>query len=67
MGLIVARSPGEATLAAKLVEVKYKDFQTPVLTIKEALKHPDRITDHVDFGPVNALDVGNVEGIIRLI
>ena len=63
MGLIVARSQMEAIRAAKLVQVKYKGMQTPVLTIKEALKHPDRITDHVDLGPINANDVGNVEGI----
>ncbi len=52
----------EAIWAAKLVQVKYKDMQTPVLTIRDALKHPDRITDHVDFGPVDLLDVGNLEG-----
>ena len=73
MGLIVARSQMEAIRAAKLVQVKYKDMQTPVLTIRDALKHQDRITDHVDFGPVDLLDVGNLEGtftlsiIIRLI
>ena len=63
MGLIVARSQMEAIRAAKLVQVKYKDMQTPVLTIKDALNFPDRIIDHASFGPVNVFDVGNVEGI----
>jgi len=53
----------EAIRAAKLVQVKYKDMQTPVLTIKDALNFPDRIIDHARFGPVNVFDVGNVEGI----
>ena len=63
LGLVVARTQQEAAIAAKLVQVKYKDCMKPVLTIKEALKDPEnRIKQHSAFGPANVFDAGNVEG-----
>ena len=64
LGLIIAQTQLQAVTAAKLVQVKYKDFKTPVLTIKEALKDTERIKTHNAFGPSNVFDAGNVEGNI---
>jgi len=59
LGLIVAKTRSQAVNAAKLVQVKYKDLQPPVLTIKDAMKHPERVKFHTSFGPEFAFDVGN--------
>ena len=61
LGLIVAETQMQAIQAAKLVQVKYKDCQKPILTIKEALQHPERIKDQL-FGPPSMFDTGNSEG-----
>ena len=64
LGLVVARSQMKAIEAAKLVQIKYKDLQKPVLTIKEAMKYPERIMDHSNFGPPNSFDSGDLESNI---
>ena len=56
LGLVVARTQMQAIRAAKLVQVKYKDLQKPILTIKEALKYPERIQDQT------SLSSNNLEG-----
>lgn len=43
VGLILAKTPDTALQAAKLVKVKTMNKAKPVLTIKEALKDPNRI------------------------
>ena len=62
LGLIVANTPSQAAHAAKLVRVTYKDHQKPVLTIKEAMKYPERTVIHAAFGPPNVFNAGEVEG-----
>lgn len=64
LGLIVGNTQSIAAHAAKLVRITYKDHQKPVLTIKEAMKDPERTTIHAAFGPPNVFDVGVVEGSI---
>ncbi len=58
----MARTHRQALEAAKLVKVTYKEYQKPVLTIKEALKDPKRIKIHNAFGSREVVNVGNVEG-----
>jgi xanthine dehydrogenase/oxidase len=64
LGLIVASSQSIAARAAKLVRITYKDHQKPVLTIKEAMKDPERTMIHAAFGPPNVFDAGDVQGSI---
>lgn len=60
--MILARSREQALRAVPLVEVKYKDHKKPVLTIKEALKDPERVMLQANFGPPSAFDSGNLHG-----
>ena len=67
LGLVVARTQMQAIQAAKLVQVKYKQCQKPVLTIKEALKHEERIRDissSLFYAPFNFYD-GDMEGFLN--
>lgn len=66
LGLVVARTQRQAIEGVKLVQVKYRDLQKPILTIKEALEYPDRIIDQTNFGPPDAFDVGDLEGSLRI-
>ncbi len=44
IGVVVAETPDAALKAAKSVKVTYKNAKKPVLTIREALKEPGRVT-----------------------
>lgn len=62
VGLVVAKTRTQAVEAAKLIEIKYKNRQPVVLTIKDALKSPERVKLHTAFAPPFVFDVGNTEG-----
>lgn len=57
----------QAIRAAKLVQVKYKNRETPVLTIQDALNHPERVKLQTAFGPPTTFDFGNTEGTFEMI
>ena len=66
LGLVVAKTQMEAMRAAQLVQVKYKNFKTPVLTIREALKDPARIRGTSISNPTTHFSVGNLDGNIHM-
>jgi hypothetical protein len=45
-----------------LFRFSYKNHEKPVLTIKEAMKYPERTVIHIPFGPPNVFNAGEVEG-----
>jgi len=61
LGLVVAQTRTQAVNAAKLVQVKYKNLQPVVLTIKDALNSPERVKPHAAFAPPFVFDVGKTE------
>jgi len=61
IGLVVASTRTQAVNAAKLVQIKYKNRQPVVLTIKDAMKTPQRVKLHTAFAPPFVFDVGNTE------
>ena len=42
-GLLVAENEEVARKASKLVKISYTNIQEPVLTLQEAIKHPEKI------------------------
>lgn len=63
LGLVLAQTRTQAVNAAKLVQVKYKNLQPVVLTIKDALNSPERVKPHAAFAPPFVFDVGKTEGM----
>ena len=49
LGLVVAKTREIAVAAAKLVVVQYSDYKKPVVTIREAIKHKDRVVDPLNI------------------
>ena len=62
IGLVVASTRTQAVNAAKLVQIKYKNRQPVVVTIKDAMKTPERVKLYTAFAPPFVFDVGNTEG-----
>ncbi len=62
LGMIVADTQAAAQRAASLVRVTYRDIVKPVLTIRDAMKDPDRVRIHSKYGPPNLFDGGDLEG-----
>ena len=62
LGMIVAETQAAAQRAVPLVRVTYCDIKKPVLTIRDAMKDPERIRLHSNYGPPDVYDSGDLEG-----
>ena len=62
LGMIGAEPRAAARGAVPLVRVTYRDIKKPVLTIRDAMKDPDRIMLQTYFGPPDVYDSGDLEG-----
>ena len=57
--MIVAESVEIARKAVKKVKVVYKNIRKPIVTLREAIKDPERLTDKVMLG--DPLSIGDID------